>query len=93
MMKRVKYPRDLLAVSANCCTYARRLDQDALDQEEDINLALSLFVQALLNGELLHNGLGPHQPSLRGFDQFFRQRIFHEVRPPTGMDNLTFLKH
>ena len=90
--RHVKYPQDLLAISANCCNYARRLDQRALDREEGISLTMSLLVQALLNGEILQNELGP-QLRARGFAQFFRQHIFHKVQPPVGMDNLTFGKH
>ena len=53
--RQITYPRDSLAISANCCTYGRRLDEEALEQQDDISLGLSLFVQALLNGEILDN--------------------------------------
>ena len=91
--RRVEYPRDLLAIAANCCSYARRLDQKRLDQERGISLSLSLFVQALMNGEILHNKLKVNNLPTRGFALFFLQQMFKQVQPPSGLQNLTFVKH
>lgn len=51
----VKYPQDFLAISANCCGYARRLDHEAIARQNGVSLGMSLFVQALPNGEVLDN--------------------------------------
>lgn len=91
--RRIKYPRDFLAVSANCCAYSRRLDEEALDQHDEVSLGLSLFVQALINGEILVNQKHTCRTFRRGFAAFFHQQIFSAVQPPMGMDTLTFLKH
>ncbi|KAK5314928.1 hypothetical protein LTR70_006890 [Exophiala xenobiotica] len=90
--RRIKYPRDFLAISANCCTYGRRLDEKALEQHDGVSLGLSLFVQALLNGEILVNQKHTSRAFRRGFAAFFHQQIFNAVQPPMGMDTLTFLK-
>ncbi|KIW16347.1 hypothetical protein PV08_06398 [Exophiala spinifera] len=91
--RRVKYSADLLPISANCCTYSRRLDQRRLAQERDVSLSLSLFVQALMNGEILHNNLKVAKPPTKGFAQFFQQQMFRLTRPPSMMKDLTFVKH
>lgn len=91
--RRIKYPRDFLAISANCCTYGRRLDEEALEQQDGLSLGLSLFVQALLNGEILDNQEHTYRAFCPGSATFFREQTFNAVQPPTGIDTLTFLKH
>lgn len=91
--RRIKYLRDFLAISANCCAYAKRLDEQALDKQDHISLGLALFVQALLNGEILDNRSSGRRPFQGTFAGFFRQEIFKDVQPPVGMERLTFFKH
>lgn len=86
-------PTDLLAISANCCAYSRRLNQPKLESTGDNSIALALFSQALLNGEVLYNQAKFTSSPCWGFAEFFRRHIFRGITPPTTVRNLTFTKH
>lgn len=86
-------PEDYLAVLANCCGYARRIDHRLVKKRRDVSLALSMFVQALLNGEILRNSTHSQPALTPGFADFFRRHILVSVTPPADHDKLTFTKH
>lgn len=91
--RRIKRPEDYLAILANCCGYSRRLDHKNIEVQEGASLALALFVQALLNGEIMYNGNDCQFVPTTGFAEFFRHCIFTDITPPGGHDTLTFTKH
>ena len=90
--RRIKRSRDLLPISANCCSYPERLDKKALDKEDHISLGLALFVQALLNGEVLDNKEISSGSFSGRYAEFFRQHILVGVHAPADMQSLTFLE-
>jgi hypothetical protein len=53
--RKLSKPWDRLAITANCCQYAIRLDGEALSQQR-CSLSLSVLAMCLLNGEILDNG-------------------------------------
>ncbi|KAI1876099.1 uncharacterized protein JN550_001595 [Neoarthrinium moseri] len=50
----VEDPWDRLAITANCCQYSIRLDEERLKDEEQ-SLSLAMLAMYLLNGEILDN--------------------------------------
>jgi hypothetical protein len=53
--RKLSKPWDRLALIANCCQYAIRLDGEALSQRR-CSLSLSVLAMCLLNGEIVNNG-------------------------------------
>ncbi|KAK3373174.1 hypothetical protein B0T24DRAFT_657209 [Lasiosphaeria ovina] len=59
--REMEHSWDMLAVTANCCGYAVRLNAQQLKQN-NASLSLSILAQCLLNGEVLQNGHPPSRP-------------------------------
>lgn len=53
--KRATYPSDFLAIVANCCSYAARLDTKKIEDTE-CSLSLSTLALYFRNGEIFKNG-------------------------------------
>lgn len=85
-------PEDYLAILANCCGYTRRVDHRQIKSHRHLSLPLALFVQALLNGEIIRNGSDCQRASTLGFSEFFRGHIVTDIKPPSEQDTLTFTK-
>ncbi|KAF5549334.1 hypothetical protein FMEXI_4321 [Fusarium mexicanum] len=86
----VTEPWDCLAIIANCCQYATRLNSMRL-QGSGVNLDLAILALRLVNGEILKNDEPPvseHEPMVEQINGFF----FDDFRAPAGAKRLTFNK-
>jgi hypothetical protein len=88
----VTEPWDRLAIIANCCQYATRLDATRLQQkgEDGPSLDLSILALRLLNGEILNNE-EVHVPDGSIIEQT-NDLFFDDFRAPEGEPRLTFNK-
>ncbi|OBS24252.1 hypothetical protein FPOA_04798 [Fusarium poae] len=88
----VTEPWDRLAIIANCCQYATRLDAGRLQLKGDTELSLDISVLALrlLNGEILNNEevYIPHGTVLEQVNDLF----FDDFKAPDGEKRLTYNK-
>lgn len=79
-------------IMANCCGCATRLNTEQLKTRE-ASLSLSILVQCLLNGEVLHNG---RQPDPGAADltvpQYLQRAVFASLYSKTIRQSLTFNK-
>ncbi|SCO76363.1 uncharacterized protein FRV6_00575 [Fusarium oxysporum] len=86
----VTEPWDCLAIIANCCQYATRLNSTRL-QDSGVNLDLAILALRLVNGEVLKNDDPPvseHEPMIEQINNLF----FDDFRAPEGARRLTFNK-
>ncbi|KAJ4256128.1 hypothetical protein NW762_009204 [Fusarium torreyae] len=85
-------PWDRLAIIANCCQYATRLNSMRLQQdgESGPSLDLSILALRLLNGEILKNG-ELSTPNDTVIDQM-NDLFFDNFQAPEGERRLTFNK-
>ncbi|KAF5251164.1 hypothetical protein FANTH_3708 [Fusarium anthophilum] len=86
----VTEPWDCLAIIANCCQYATRLNSTRL-QHSGVNLDLAILALRLVNGEILKNDEPPvseHEPMVEQINGLF----FDDFRAPEGAKRLTFNK-
>ncbi|KAF4454389.1 hypothetical protein F53441_3106 [Fusarium austroafricanum] len=86
----VTEPWDCLAIIANCCQYATRLNTPRL-QESEMSLDLSILGLRLVNGEILKNDEPPiskHEPLIDQINSLF----FDNFQAPEGEKRLTFNK-
>ncbi|KAF4344243.1 hypothetical protein FBEOM_1837 [Fusarium beomiforme] len=86
----VTEPWDCLAIIANCCQYAIRLNSMRL-QDSGISLELSILALRLLNGEILKNDelpISEHEPMIEQINGLF----FDDFRAPESEKRLTFNK-
>ncbi|EWZ33551.1 hypothetical protein BFJ63_vAg13190 [Fusarium oxysporum f. sp. narcissi] len=86
----VTEPWDCLAIIANCCQYATRLNSTRL-QDSGVNLDLAILALRLVNGEVLKNDEPPvseHEPMVEQINNLF----FDDFRAPEGARRLTFNK-
>ena len=90
--KDISKPWDRLAIVANCCGYAIRLDGDELSRNKS-SLSLSILAQCLLNGEVLHNGRVPiHDIAAMTVPEYLEEAIFSELDSSVSTYSLTFRK-
>ncbi|KAF5972105.1 hypothetical protein FCOIX_9496, partial [Fusarium coicis] len=86
----VTEPYDCLAIIANCCQYATRLNSTRL-QDSGVDLDLAILALRLVNGEILKNDeppLSEHEPMVEQVNNLF----FDSFRAPEGAKRLTFNK-
>ncbi|KAK0642895.1 hypothetical protein B0T16DRAFT_331333 [Cercophora newfieldiana] len=85
-------PWDMLSITANCCGYSVRLNQEQL-RDQGASLSLSILAQCLLNGEVLHNGR-PHDHSIRDMkvSKYIKHALFSEFESPDSTHSHTFNK-
>ncbi|KAL7756631.1 hypothetical protein ACKLNR_013624 [Fusarium oxysporum f. sp. zingiberi] len=86
----VTEPWDCLAIIANCCQYATRLNSTRL-QDSGVNLDLAILALRLVNGEVLKNDeplVSEHEPMVEQINNLF----FDDFRAPEGARRLTFNK-
>ncbi|KAM0351062.1 hypothetical protein ACHAPU_002843 [Fusarium lateritium] len=85
-------PWDCLAIIANCCKYATRLDTERLQQDNEYGpgLDLSILALRLLNGEILKNDKTCESGDtiIEKMDGLF----FDDFQAPEGRPRLTFNK-
>lgn len=85
---------DKLAIIANCCQYAIRMNIFELKRMSQ-SLSLSILAMCLLNGEILHNGVEEEDPTSM-FDmtvsQYLKAQAFKEFCAPRSERDLTFNK-
>ncbi|KAF5670106.1 hypothetical protein FHETE_4789 [Fusarium heterosporum] len=85
-------PWDYLAIIANCCKYATRLDITRLQQDNEAgpSLELSILALRLLNGEILKNG----EPCEGGgtIIEKMNSLFFDDFQSPQGEPKLTYNK-
>ncbi|CAG2014421.1 unnamed protein product [Fusarium graminearum] len=88
----VTEPWDRLAIIANCCQYATRLDAARLQQMEGnvASLDLSILALRLLNGEILNNEEA-HVPDGTIVERM-NDLFFDDFRAPKGAKKLTYNK-
>ncbi|UZP38206.1 hypothetical protein NXS19_006022 [Fusarium pseudograminearum] len=88
----VTEPWDRLAIIANCCQYATRLDAARLQQMEGnvASLDLSILALRLLNGEILNNeeAYVPNGTVVEQMSDLF----FDDFKAPEGAKKLTYNK-
>jgi len=93
--KRITRPWDLLPIAANCCGYSVRLDHNALEKRKPkpASLSLSILVQCLLNGEVLHNGR-PFDASIgsKTVPKYIKDAMFSQFQGPNSIKPHTFNK-
>jgi len=89
----VTEPWDRLAIIANCCQYATRLDATRLQQQQDEDgpsLDLSVLALRLLNGEILNND-EVYVPKGTVVEQT-NELFFDDFKAPEGERRLTYNK-
>ncbi|UPK92191.1 hypothetical protein LCI18_003126 [Fusarium solani-melongenae] len=85
---------DKLAIIANCCQYAIRMDNLELKRMSR-SLSLSMLAMCLLNGEILHNGVEEEDPtsmSDKTVSQYLKDQAFKGFCAPRSERDLTFNK-
>ncbi|KAM5356989.1 hypothetical protein ACJZ2D_016728 [Fusarium nematophilum] len=84
---------DKLAIIANCCQYAIRMDNRELKIISQ-SLSLSILAMCLLNGEILHNGVEEDPTSMSDMtvSQYLKAQAFKEFYAPRSERDLTFNK-
>jgi len=82
-------PSDTLAIMANCCGYATRLQVKQLEAAGWRSLSLALLALFILNGEILRNDRGAHGDTVL---DFIKRRSFQGFDPPGDTRHLTFIK-
>jgi hypothetical protein len=85
---------DKLAIIANCCQYAIRMDNLELKRMSQ-SLSLSILAMCLLNGEILRNGVEEEDPtsmSDKTVSQYLKAQAFKEFCAPRSERDLTFNK-
>ncbi|OTA77997.1 hypothetical protein M434DRAFT_402307 [Hypoxylon sp. CO27-5] len=82
---------DRLAIIANCCSYATRLNTHSLDNE-GASLSLSILALYVLNGDILENHPKQNRGTLKdNILEFLSKQSLDSFRPPTDK-GLTFIK-
>ena len=90
--KHIRKPWDRLAIVANCCGYAVRLNGDELSRNK-FSLSLSILAQCLLNGEVIHNGRVPIRDiAAMTVPEYLEEAIFSELDSSVSTYSLTFRK-
>ncbi|KAG5757525.1 hypothetical protein H9Q72_014334 [Fusarium xylarioides] len=86
---------DILAIIANCCQYANRLNSAEL-QSEKHSLSLSILALILMNGEILSNQrrakLDVNASRKMTITEFLHRHFFHGLQSPFEKGKLTFNK-
>lgn len=85
-----KYPEDLLAIMANCCSYTVRLDGQSLIASQRSSISIALLALFLLNGELIWNS--SKSESNTNIWRFLGQQAFSSFKFPEDSLELTFMK-
>lgn len=81
---------DTLAIMANCCGYATRLDVKNLNKARLHSLSLAILALFILNGEILRNVTNDNFPGT--ILDFLKRQSFHGFDPPRADRKLTFMK-
>ncbi|KAI0460235.1 heterokaryon incompatibility protein-domain-containing protein [Xylaria acuta] len=82
---------DRLAIAANCCGYAVRLDATVLNKRSS-SLSLSMLALYLLNGEIMENHPRPRHGTLKdSVFTYLAKQSLRSFRPPID-EGLTFIK-
>jgi hypothetical protein len=83
---------DKLAIIANCCQYAVRMNHKEMQTPE--SLSLSILAMCLLNGEILLNGSREDSLPLleKTISQYLEDQTFQEFCAPQSKHDLTFNK-
>ncbi|KAG4280502.1 hypothetical protein FPRO06_11835 [Fusarium proliferatum] len=83
---------DRLAIIANCCQYAIRMDQARM--QEPKSLSISILAMCLLNGEILSHQSREHSFSIleKPLSQFLEDQAFNDFYAPEGERWFTFNK-
>ncbi|KIW87768.1 uncharacterized protein Z519_11742 [Cladophialophora bantiana CBS 173.52] len=85
-----KIPSDTLAIVANCCGYATRLDVETLSKARLRSLSLAILALFVLNGEILRNDTNEDVPCT--VVDFLKRQSFQGFDPPRDDRKLTFMK-
>ncbi|KAI0399743.1 hypothetical protein F4802DRAFT_539394 [Xylaria palmicola] len=88
----IGHASDRLPIIANCCQYSVRL---YTRRQQAPSLSLATLTMCLLNGEILHNGLGESTPgplSEMSVSECLKTQLFQGFHAPKGKPNLTFNK-
>ncbi|EXJ73940.1 uncharacterized protein A1O5_02234 [Cladophialophora psammophila CBS 110553] len=83
-------PSDTLAIVANCCGYATRLDVESLNKAGLRSLSLAILALFVLNGEILRNDTNKDFPCT--VVDFLKRQSFQGFDPPRDDRKLTFMK-
>ncbi|KAG4286380.1 hypothetical protein FPRO06_07640 [Fusarium proliferatum] len=83
---------DRVAIIANCCQYANRLNS-ALLQSDKHSLSLTILTLVLMNGEILSNHPGDKLDSKKmTITEFLHEHFFYGLESPWKKAKLTFNK-
>lgn len=85
-----KISSDTLAIMANCCGYATRLDVESLNSAKLSSLSLAILALFILNGEILRPTADGNFPGT--VLEFLKEQSFQGFDPPKVDRKLTFLK-
>jgi hypothetical protein len=83
---------DKLAIIANCCHYAVRMDHKEMQAPK--SLSISILAMCLLNGDVLLNGSWDDPSSMleKTMSQYLEDQAFKGFYAPRGKPSLTFNK-